>query len=92
MNYLTRKFAMESYFRFLNALPHIGPNGLSQALQLQVQCSPLTIHHLALNRALDPNGEITISDAPVVSYGNIPDGHLQFALVSKSTFSQPKTV
>ncbi len=83
MNHLTRSFVLASYFKFMRALPHIGPNGLHPDLKPELQVSPLTLHHLHINKVFDLDLEGCVAGHLAVAYGNIPDGRLQFALVSK---------
>jgi hypothetical protein len=85
MNPITRKEASIFYFKFLNALPHIGAAGLHPDLRIEWQLHPRTVAELQLNNALDSDGSKRIMGVEMAINAYCTPGHLKLALVSNST-------
>ena len=85
MTPIARKEVSVFYFKFLNALPHIGSAGLDPELRMEWQLHPRTVAELQLNNALDSDGSKRIMGVEMAINAYCTPGHLKLALVSNST-------
>jgi hypothetical protein len=89
---LNRRVIAAFYYKFIEALPYIGPKGLHPDIRMEWQMHPSTIAHLRRNNLMDADcGPERLLSIPYAGTCSVQPGTLQIALVSSQTnVSQPK--